>query len=57
MTDTALIFVGYQEARRDKKSDFYLRGMDFVVEGAAYLLESARAMGYKVIFVNHLEEE
>ena len=31
--------------------------MDLLLEGASYLLTSAREMGYKVIFINHQEEE
>jgi nicotinamidase-related amidase len=34
-----------------------LRGVDSLIERAAYLLQYAREMGYKIIFVKHQEGE
>jgi len=55
--ETALVLIGLQELRREKNSDYYLRGMDAIVERASYLLQYARELGYKVIFVKHHETE
>jgi hypothetical protein len=46
-----------QELWREKKSDYYLRGMDTLVERAAYLIQYAREMEYKIIFIKHQETE
>ena len=56
-SNTALVLIGLQELRRDRKSDYYLRNMEPLIERALYLLDYAREMGYKVIFIKHLESE
>jgi len=56
-SNTALVLIGLQELRREKKSDYYLRNMEPLIERAIYLLDYARDMGYKIIFIKHLEEE
>lgn len=55
--ETALVLIWLQELRREKKSDYYLRGMDSLIERAAYLIQYAREMGYKIIFIKHQERE
>lgn len=55
--DTALVLIWLQELWREKKSDYYLRGMDTLVERAAYLIQYAREMEYKIIFIKHQETE
>ena len=55
--DTALVLIWLQELWREKNSDYYLRNMDSIVERAAYLMQYAREMKYKVIFVKHQEGE
>jgi nicotinamidase-related amidase len=56
-SETALVLIGLQEIRREKKSDYYLRNMEPLIERAIYLVQYAREMGYKVIFVKHYENE
>lgn len=55
--NTALVLIGLQELRRDKKSDYYLRNMDWVIDRAIYLIQYAREMNYKIIFIRHTEKE
>ncbi len=55
--NTALVLIGLQELRRDKKSDYYLRNMDWLIERACYLIQYAREMNYKIIFIRHIEKE
>ena len=55
--DTALVLIGLQELWREKKSDYYLRNMDPLVERTAYLIQYAREMNYKIIFIKHHETE
>jgi nicotinamidase-related amidase len=55
--NTALVLIGLQELWRDKKSDYRLRNMDSLIDRACYLIQYAREMGYKIIFVRHLEKE
>jgi hypothetical protein len=55
--DTALVLIGLQELRREKNSDYCLRNMEPLIERAAYLVQYAREMGYKIIFVKHQETE
>ena len=55
--NTALVLIGLQELRRDKKSDYYLRTMDGVIDRACYLIQYAREMNYKIIFIRHIEKE
>ena len=49
--NTALVLIGLQELWRDKKSDYYLRNMDWVIDRAIYLIQYAREMNYKIIYV------
>lgn len=56
-TDTALVLIGIQELRRERKSDYCLRNMEPLIERASYLVQYAREMGYKIIFVQHHEKE
>lgn len=55
--NTALVLIGLQELRRDKKSDYHLRNMDGLIERACYLIQYAREMNYKIIFIRHIEKE
>ncbi len=55
--NTALVLIGLQELRRDKKSDYYRRNMDGVIDRACYLIQYAREMDYKIIFIRHIEKE
>ena len=55
--NTALVLIGLQELWRDKKSDYYLRNMDWVIDRAIYLIQYAREMNYKIIFIRHTEKE
>ena len=55
--NTALVLIWLQELRRDKKSDYYLRGMDWLIDRAIYLIQYAREMNYKIIFIRHIEKE
>ena len=55
--DTALVLIGLQELRREKESDYYLRNMEPLIERAAYLIQYAREMGYKILFIKHQEKE
>ena len=55
--DTALVLIWMQELRRTKKSDYHLRNMEALVERAEYLLQYAREMKYKMIYVVHHEQE
>ncbi|MDD2537111.1 MAG: cysteine hydrolase [Candidatus Absconditabacteria bacterium] len=57
MADTALVLIGLQELRREKKSDYYLRNMEPLIERAVYLLQYAREMKYKIILIKQEEEE
>lgn len=54
---TALVLIWFQEARRDKKSTYYLRGIDEIIDGAIDLLDVARENDYKIIFINHYESQ
>jgi len=54
-SNTALVLIGLQQLWREKKSDYYLRGMDALIDRAIYLIQYAREMGYKLIFVKHQE--
>jgi hypothetical protein len=56
-TNTALVLIGIQELRREKKSDYCLRNMEPLIERASYLVQYAREMGYKIIFIQHYEKE
>ncbi|MCR5413093.1 MAG: cysteine hydrolase [Patescibacteria group bacterium] len=56
-SNTALVLIGLQELRRDRKSDYYLRNMEPLIERTLYLIDYAREMGYKIIFIRHLEKE
>lgn len=55
--NTALVLIGLQELWRDKKSDYHLRNMDALIDRACYLIQYAREMNYKIIFVRHIEKE
>ena len=55
--NTALVLIGLQELWRDKKSDYYLRNMDWVIDRAIYLIQYAGEMNYKIIFIRHTEKE
>ena len=55
--NTALVLIGLQELWRDKKSDYRLRNMDWVIDRACYLIQYAREMWYKIIFIRHTEKE
>ena len=55
--NTALVLIGLQELWRQKKSDYYLRNMDALIDRTCYLIQYAREMNYKIIFVKHIEKE
>ncbi len=57
MPETALIIIGFQNARNDKKSDYYVGNLDSIVEKTNYLIAYAREMNYKIIFIRHIESE
>jgi len=55
MTDTALILVDYQIEYSTKESNYYLGNCEKLIERVNKLLETARSKGYKIIFIQHLE--
>ena len=55
--NTALVLIGLQELWRDKKSDYRLRNMDALISRACYLIQYAREMWYKIIFIRHTEKD
>ena len=55
--NTALVLIGLQELWRDKNSDYRLRNMDSLIDRACYLIQYAREMWYKIIFIRHTEKE
>lgn len=55
MKKTALILINMQYARRDEQSDYYMEEFDQIAHNAKILLEHAREMDYKVIFIRNLE--
>ena len=55
--NTALILIGLQELWRDKNSDYHLHNMDALISRACYLIQYAREMDYKIIFIKHHEKE
>lgn len=55
-TNTALVLIWLQELRREKKSDYYLRNMEPLIERVLYLMDYSREMGYKIILIKHLEK-
>ena len=55
--NTALVLIGLQELWRDKNSDYRLRNMSWLIDRACYLIQYAREMGYKIIFIRHTEKE
>lgn len=57
MTETALVIVNMQSTWTQKTSDYYLWNIDRMIKKTNYLIEYAREMGYKIIFVRHVEEE
>lgn len=57
MTETALVIINMQNARTSKNSEYYLGNLSETIKKINYLIEYARTMEYKIIFVQHLEEE
>ena len=55
--NTALVLIGLQELWRDKNSEYHLRNMNALIDRACYLIQYAREMGYKIIFIKHHEKE
>ena len=55
--NTALVLIGLQEIWRDKNSDYRLRNMNWLIDRASYLIQYAREMWYKIIFIRHIEKE
>ena len=55
--NTALVLIWLQELWKNKKSDYYLRNMDGLIDRACYLIQYAREMNYKIIFIRHIEKE
>ncbi|MDR0607134.1 MAG: hypothetical protein LBG52_02000 [Candidatus Peribacteria bacterium] len=56
-SETALVLIGLQEIRREKKSDYYLHNMEPLIERAAYLMQYAREMDYKIICIQQHETQ
>lgn len=57
MPETALVIINMQNARIDKKSEYYLGNLDTMIEKINYLIAYARELGYKIIFIKHHEAE
>ena len=55
--NTALVLIGLQELWRDKNSDYRLRNMNWLIDRACYLIQYAREMNYKIIFIRHTEKD
>ena len=55
--NTALVLIGFQELWRNDNSDYRLRHMDSIIDRTCYLIQYAREMNYKIIFIRHLEKE
>lgn len=55
MTNTALLLINFQSARADKDSEFYLPHFAEILPQAQALLQHARDMNYKVIFIKNIE--
>jgi hypothetical protein len=55
MSETALVIINMQSVRASKETDYYLGNMHVMLEKMNYLIAYAREMGYKIIFVKHLE--
>lgn len=55
MTNTALLLINFQSARADKDSEYYLPHFEEILPQAQVLLDHARSMGYKVIFVKNID--
>ena len=57
MTETALVIINMQNVRIEKDSEYYLENLDTMVEKMNYLIDYARELGYKIIFIKHHEVE
>lgn len=57
MTETALVIINMQNVRVEKDSEYYLENLDTMVEKMNYLIDYARELGYKIIFIKHHEAE
>lgn len=57
MTETALVIINMQNVRVEKDSEYYLENLDTMVEKMNYLIDYARELGYKIIFIKHHEVE
>lgn len=55
MANTALILINFQSAWRDQSSDYYLEHFESLIPQAQKLLDHARDMQYKIIFIKHID--
>jgi hypothetical protein len=55
MANTALILINFQSAWGDKKSEYYLQNFQSLIPQAQQLLEHAREMEYKIIFIKNID--
>ena len=55
MANTALILINFQSAWGDKKSEYYLENFQSLIPQAQQLLEHAREMEYKIIFIKNID--
>ena len=54
MANTALILINFQSAWGDK-SEYYLENFQSLIPQAQQLLEHAREMEYKIIFIKNID--
>ena len=55
MANTSLILINFQSAWGDKKSEYYLENFQSLIPQAQQLLEHAREMEYKIIFIKNID--
>jgi hypothetical protein len=55
MANTALILINFQSTWGDKKSEYYLENFQSLIPQAQQLLEHAREMEYKIIFIKNID--
>ena len=55
MANTALVLINFQSAWRNQSSDYYLEHFESLIPQAQKLLDHARDMQYKIIFIKHID--
>lgn len=55
MANTALVLINFQSAWRDKNSEYYLEQFEHFLPQAQDLLDHAREMQYKIIFIKNID--